>query len=139
MKKKIVLLGIITAALAIGTATFATINNNKTAELLDANYNDNVSVHTGIYEKITDESSLRAGDKILIVGDGNKTFQYLVGASYHYWMTTEHWQFSTFYGDYIRLDKDKGELVTLEAGPDSSFYLKLEHFVDNTNAGGGGN
>ena len=132
MKKKGILLSALVGALAIGVSAFAIVNNiNKTATQLDANYNDNTSVLKGLYVRVTNPNTIENGEKLLLVGNGNRTIQYFVGASYHYWITTEHASFAKYTDDYIYANNEKGELVTFEKSGDN-FYLKLDHFVDNT-------
>ena len=60
MKKKIVLFGVLTAALALGAATFAIVNNKKEAQPLDAEaYSAKTSAQNGLFVKVTDVNSIQ--------------------------------------------------------------------------------
>ena len=140
MKKKGIILGIITAALAIGSITFASlINKNAQPTELEAEaYNMKTSVQNGFFTKVTNANNI-AGEDLLLVGDGWHTFQHLVGASYHYWVTTEYGGVTASFGDAVYCNNAKGELVTLEDDGDPNttnvYYLKLKHYVDNAHDG----
>ena len=141
MKKKVFILGTIVAALTLGAATFAiTQNINKKASPVDAEeYNAKTSVQNGFFVKVTDVNSIQNGEDLLLVGEGTHTFQHLVGASYHYWMTTEYGGVTaSFENSAVYCNNAKGELVTLERdGNTNNFYLKLKHYVDNAHDGYG--
>ena len=135
MKKKIVILGVAIAALTLGVATFAIATNiNKEASPLDAEaYNDKTSVQNGLFVKVTDLSSSQNGEDLLLVGDDVHTFQHHLGASYHYWLTTEYGGATATLDNRnaVYCDNAKGELVTLEKDANNVFYLRLKHYVDN--------
>ena len=141
MKKKGIILGIITAALAIGSMTFASlINKNAQPTELEAEaYNMKTSVQNGFFVKVTNANPIVPGEDLLLVGNGSHTFQHLVGASYHYWVTTEYGGVTAAFGDAVYCDNAKGELVTLEDDGDPNttnvYYLKLKHYVDNAHDG----
>ena len=137
MKKKGIILGIITAALAIGSMTFATIihSNKKPEEVSAEAYNDKTSVLNGLYTKVTDVNSIANGEDLLLVGGGTHTLQHIVGASYHYWITTEYGGVTAAIGDIVYCNNAKGEMVTLDKADrtDDVFYMRLKHYVDNVN------
>ena len=64
------------------------------------------------------------------------TFQHLVGASYHYWVTTEGGDIQNTFGDYAYLKDHKSELVAMVKTGDD-YYLKFDCYIDHTNAGRG--
>ena len=133
MKKKALLFGALLGALTISSITFAAISINKQEAApvsASGNYNDNTSIQNGLFVRVTDPSTISNGEKLLVIGDGNKTIQYHVGASYHYWVTTEFSEFATYTDDYIYANGEKGELVTFQKNADGSFYLKLDHYAD---------
>ena len=59
-----------------------------------------------------------------------------MGASYHYWVTTESGDIQNAFGDYVYLKDHKFKFVTMVKTGDD-YYLKLEHYIDNTNTGRG--
>ena len=138
MKKKGIVLGVLTAALAIGSISFAiSINTNKKPEEASAEaYNDKTSVISGFFVRVTDVSTIKDGEELLLVGgDNDHTFQHHVGVSYHYWLTTEFGGVTNAFDNYVYCNNSKAELVTLEKDTTSEnnnvFYLKLKHYVDN--------
>ena len=141
MKKKSLLFGILTAALAIGSITFVSLlnKNSQPTELEAEAYNLKTSVQNGMFIKVTDANPIVPGEDLLIVGNGSETFQHLVGASYHYWVTTEYGGVAHAFGDAVFCHDSKGELVTLEDDGDPNtndvYYLKLKHYVDNAHDG----
>ena len=147
MKKKSLLFGILTAALAIGSITFASVlgKNAQPTELEAEAYNMKTSVQNGFFTKVTNADPIVPGEDLLLVGNGSHTFQHLVGASYHYWVTTEYGGVTEelglgdSYGDAVYCNNAKGELVTLEDDGDPNttnvYYLKLKHYVDNAHDG----
>ncbi len=137
MKKLSVILGSIAiATLSLGGLTFALTNHPQYKEAKAGGYDEDVSRYTGYFEKVTDPSHIQDGDKLLLVANSNTCFQYLVGASMHFWLTTYGGEFDIYSDDLIYLNNNKAELITFEKSGDS-FYLHLEHYIDNTTAGEG--
>ena len=139
MKRKLSTLGLIGILAATTIGAVINANTQETVSVNAEGYADNTSEISGVFERVVDVDSIGDGQELLVVADGNKTFQYLVGASYHYWMTTEFSEFTERYsnGDFIYADKVKGELVTFDKNADGSYYLRLKHFVDNANGAHG--
>ena len=147
MKNKSLLFGILTATLAIGSITFASLlnKNAQPTELEAEAYNMKTSVQNGFFTKVTNADPIVPGEDLLLVGNGSHTLQHLVGASYHYWVTTEYGGVTEelglgdSYGDAVYCDNAKGELVTLEDDGDPTtdnvYYLRLKHYVDNAHDG----
>ena len=59
----------LTVTLAIGSITYTTIN--KEYKHLDAAYLDIISKQTDLYIKVTDESTIQDGERLLLVGGGD--------------------------------------------------------------------
>ena len=131
MKKRPIILGAIAAALTLGCIGVAATSFNKQPTRLDAD--GAVSTQNGLFVRVTDPSTIRNGESLLVMGGYNNTFQQLAGASYHYWMTTEGSNFANVSDDYVVCNGELGELVTFYKNDDNSFYLKLNHFLDRTN------
>ena len=136
MKKKFILLSILTACLGISAATYVA-SDNQGKEYVEANaageYNEKTSVQNGLFLRVTDPSTIQDGEELLLVGgSGKERLQHIVGASYHFWMTTEYGGDVQRFGEFLYCNNTKGEMVTMEKNSDGSFYLKLKHFVDNT-------
>lgn len=132
MKRKFAKLGLVSTLAATVLSAVITTGSQNIAPLDAEAYNDKTSLINGLYERVTDINSIEDDEKLLVMADGNKTFQYIVGASYHYWMTTEFSEFTDIFnnGDFVFANNVKGELVTFDKNNDGSFYLKLDHFVD---------
>ena len=139
MKRKLSTFALIGVLAATALSAVVTINTQQTTPVNAEGYADNTSEISGVFERVVDINSIADGEDLLVVADGNKTFQYLVGASYHYWMTTEFSEFTERYSnnDFIYANKVKGELVTFDKNSDGSYYLRLKHFVDNANGSHG--
>ena len=138
MKRKIAVFTLVGLLAASLTATICVLNNqNHTPVHADA-YNDKVTVLNGLFERVTDLSTIQDEEELLVLADGRHTFQFFVGASYHYWMTTEFSEFNDIFsnGDLVYANNVKGELVTFDKNNDGTFYLKLNHWVDYANASG---
>ena len=128
---------ILAAALCIGSITYSAINQKETQSVSAEEYNAKTSVQNGLFVKVTNANPIQAGEDLLLVGDGTHTLQHLVGASYHYWVTTEFGGVTSEFGDgdAVYCNNAKGELITLEDDDnpnDNVYYLKLKHYVDNT-------
>ena len=123
---------VLAAALCIGSITYSVINQKEPQPVSAEEYNAKTSVQNGLFVKVTDENTLVAGESYLLIGRNDQRLQHIVGASYHYWVTTEFGGDVKRFDDYIFCENAKGELVTLEDAGGGYFNLKLKHYVDNT-------
>ena len=128
---------VLAAALCIGSIAYTSFNQKETQSVSAEEYNAKTSVQNGLFVKVTNANPIQAGEDLLLVGGGTHTLQHIVGASYHYWVTTEFGGVTSEFGDgdAVYCNNAKGELITLEDddNPDDNvYYLKLKHYVDNT-------
>ena len=130
MKMKNIIITTVMASLSIGAATFALTKGTTLIES-KANYDDHTSIISGYFERITDPTSIEDGEELLMVGGQNATFRYQVGASYHYWVTTEGSGFDTYSKNYIYFQNKKTELITFKKNSNGSYYLYLRNYADN--------
>ena len=137
-RKNKLIVGLVALTLTIGAGAFAASNKSVFSVSAEA-YNDKVSIQNGYFKKVTDVSSIQNNEKLLLVARDNLAIQFFVGASMHYFVTTEHWDFKYYSEEYIFLNNDKAELVTFVKTGDAnnSFRLKLEHFANYTSSGSG--
>ena len=132
MKRKFTKLGLASVLAATVMGAIITTNNKNASQVNADAYNEKVSVINGLFEKVTDLDSIQDEEELLVLADGRYTFQFFVGASYHYWMTTEFSEFTDVFnnGSVVYANNVKGELVTFDKNDDGTYYLKLKHFVD---------
>ena len=130
MKIKNIIITAVAASLSLGLSTFALTKGTTLVES-KANYDDYTSVVSGYFERVTNPATLGDNEQLLMVGGQNAAFRYHVGASYHYWVTTERSGFDIYSHDYIYLNNSKIELITFKKNENGSFYLYLPTYASN--------
>ena len=113
MKVKHVFVALV-AALVIGSIAFSSINKEEAHSVRAEAYSAKTSVQNGLFVKITDENNIVTGEDLLLVGENTQTIQHLVGASYHYWVTTENGGAKSSFNNrnYVYCEDSKVEMAT---------------------------
>ena len=114
----------------MGSISLALAKSDNFIQTKADEYNAKVTKQEGLFERVTSKDQIVDGESYLLIGGGNQTLQFSVGASGYTWMTTEFSSFNLYSEKYIYAQQEKGELVTFERSSGDTYYLKLKHFVN---------